>query len=142
MSCSFKPGRAKARPTNSTSTDSLRSADKPVPAALALSGVHFRITDPDAGALGLASCALDQSESLVCLRAVFTPTEPGCATPRAGDVVALPDDQGNTVVFKVAFVHTPSVGHCRLNILSSQALQPGEALLVQLLTDPSQLDNK
>ena len=108
------------------------------PAQVMLGGVHFRVTDPDACALAIATGALAEGEPLVCLRAVFTPTEPGSATPWAGDVVALPDDDGLAVLFPVAAVHAgvQAPGACGTgrDAMGHDRLQPGEVLLVQLIT--------
>jgi hypothetical protein len=117
------------------------SAVDPIDAALAttlvLGSVHFRISDPDASDLGIAIGALAEGEPNICLRAVFTPAKPGSAMPQTGDVVALPDDDGLTVVFEVAAVHgdlhelnTDEPGH---SAMRDEILQPGEVLLVQLI---------
>lgn len=95
-------------------------------ASVALGGVHFRITDTDAVDLAVAVGALIQGEPLICLRAVFTPTEPGGATPKMGDVVALPAGEGVTVLYKLI------IGHADVHALAAHDLGPGEVLLVQL----------
>ena len=106
----------------------------------ALGGVHFRVTNPDASAFAIKAGALAEGESLICLRAMFTPSVADGATPVAGDAVALPDDDGVVVLFTVAMVHVSlpapgaydpardAVGYC--------TLQPGEVLLVQLINAP------
>lgn len=114
------------------------ASDATLSATLTLGGVHFRITDPDACALAIATGALAEGEPLVCLRAVFTPTEPGSATPWAGDVVALPDDDGLAVLFTVAAIHTgmqvPGACGTGRDAMGNEMLQPGEVLLVQLIS--------
>lgn len=112
------------------------ASDATPPATVALGGVHFRITDPDASALAIASGALAEGESLVCLRVVFTATEPDSATPPAGDVVAMPDDDGLAVLFTVATthvgLHAPGAHDTGQHGVGHETLQPGEVLLVQL----------
>ena len=114
----------------------LDASDAAPLAPVALGSVHFCITDPEASALAIASGALAEGESLVCLRAVFTPAEPGGATPRAGDVVALQDDDGLAVLFTVAIAHGGLRAPCGHDPgpggVGHETLQPGEVLLVQL----------
>lgn len=118
-------------------------SDATLPAPVTLGGVHFRITDPDACAFAIATGALAEGEPLVCcLRAVFTPTEPGNATPCAGDVVALPDDDGLAVLFTVAAVHASVQARGAYDLerdaIGNEILQPGEVLLVQLISSPEE----
>ena len=58
------------------------------------------------------------------------------ATPLAGDVVALPDDDGLAVLFTVAMAHadlrTPGAHDPGQDAVGHETLQPGEVLLVQL----------
>lgn len=110
----------------------INNGDATPPEIVSLGGVHFRVTDPDAAGLAIEVGALAEGESLICLRVVFTPAEDDGATPLAGDVVALPDDDGLAVLFTVA-ADAYDLGP---DAVGSEALQPGEVLLVQLIDAP------
>lgn len=121
-------------------------ADATQPEIVSLGGVHFRITDPGAAGLAIAVGVMAEGESLVCLRAVFSPADAGGATPKMGDVVALEADEGVTVLFNVAIgyadLHDPSefdLGPDAVRIEALDTLKPGEVLLVQVINSAEAL---
>lgn len=134
---------ADGQPFDDADPNAWAEAEATAPETVALGRVAFRITGEDAADLAMAVGALAEGESLVCLRVVFTPAEPGGATPQMGDIVALPAGEGVTVLFKVtighADVHAPSeydLGPDAVRNEALDALQPGEVLLVQMLSAP------
>ncbi|MGH8856590.1 MAG: hypothetical protein ACREXG_00925 [Polaromonas sp.] len=134
---------ADGQPFDDSDPGTWDAADSTAPETVSLSGVHFRIVDPDAADLAIAVGALNEGGSLVCLRVAFTPAETGGAVPQMGDIVALPADEGVSVLFEViighADLHDPSAHDLGPSAVRNEALdvlQPGEVLLVQVLNTP------
>ena len=133
---------ADGQPFEDSDPDRWVAADSTAPETVSLGGVHFRIVDPDATGLALAVGALNEGESLACLRVVFTSAEADGALPQMDDIVALDADEGVSVLFKVvighADLHDPehNLGPDAVRNEALDALQPGEVLLVQVINDP------
>ena len=133
---------ADGQPFDDSDPDTWDAADSTAPETVSLGGVHFRIVDPDATGLALALGALNEGESLACLRVVFTSAETDGASPQMGDIVALDADEGVSVLFEVvighADVHDPEhdFGPDAVRNEALDALQPGELLLVQVINHP------
>ena len=130
---------ADGQPFDDSDPDTWDAADSTAPETISLGGVHFRIVDPDATGLALAVGALNEGESLACLRVVFTSAEADGALPQMDDIVALDADEGVSVLFKVvighADLHDPEhyLGPDAVRNEALDALQPGEVLLVQVI---------
>ena len=134
---------ADGQPFDDSDPDTWDAADSTAPETISLGGVHFRIVDPDATGLALAVGALNEGESLACLRVVFTSAEADGALPQMDDIVALDADEGVSVLFKVVIGHAdlhdpsaPDLGPDAVRNEALDALQPGEVLLVQVINDP------
>lgn len=104
--------------------------------------VRFKIIDADAHALARAAGAVeDGAPSVLCIRVAFDQAA-GQPEPCAGQYVTLQADENVTLIFRVWITHVdlhdpaaPDFGTEAQRDPVLDALQPGEALLVQMLPE-------
>lgn len=107
-----------------------------------LGPVRFKIIDADARALAIAAGAIeDGAQPALCMRVAFDQAA-GQPEPCAGQYVTLQADENVTLIFRVWITHAdlhdpaaPDFGADAQRDPVLGTLEPGEALLVQVLAE-------
>jgi hypothetical protein len=124
-------------PFSDDDADTWQAADEAEPEYVHVSSSRLKIV-AEASDLAVAVGAIERGEAVLCLRAAFE-----MQTPAAGQYVTL-DAGGVPLVFLVAATHQdlhgtdgPDLGPDAMYDEAFDELQPGEALLVQVLAEVS-----
>ncbi|VTU25039.1 hypothetical protein SRS16CHR_03580 [Variovorax sp. SRS16] len=131
---------ADGQPYDDNNPGTWAEADAAEPEVVRLGQARFKIIDADAQALALAAGAVeDGAPPALCMRVAFDQAA-GQPQPCAGQYVTLQADEKVTLIFRVWITHAdlhdqaaPDFGADAQRDPVLYALQPGEALLVQVL---------